>query len=113
MKNVWEFSWQKLEWQKNDKTERVRGLGRKNEREEIKKEESNDSPEIPGRRTSYIYSLPSGHINRTIMWLIMIEFVMLTSSLFWKLLKKKDNCVISLENAIDSPAISQSETKCD
>ena len=43
----------------------------------------------------------------------MIEFVMLTSSLFWKLLKKKDNCVISLENAIDSPAISQSETKCD
>ena len=47
------------------------------------------------------------------MWLIMIEFVMLTSSLFLKLLKKKDTCVISPENASDSPAISQSETKSD
>ena len=32
----------------SDKTERVRGLGRKNKRGD-KKEESNDSPEIPDR----------------------------------------------------------------
>ena len=35
--------------QKNDKTERVRGVGRKT-REEIRKGESNESPEIPDRR---------------------------------------------------------------
>ena len=46
--------------QKNDKTERARGLGRKNKRGD-RKEESNDSPEIPDRReTSDIPSLPSG-----------------------------------------------------
>ena len=44
---------------KNDKTERARGLDRKT-REEIGKEESNDSPEIPDRReTSDILSLLS------------------------------------------------------
>ena len=42
------------------KTERVRGLGRKNKRGD-RKEESNDSPEIPDRReTSDIPGLPSG-----------------------------------------------------
>ena len=46
--------------QKNDKTERARGLGRKNKRGD-RKGESNDSPEIPDRRvTSDIPSLPSG-----------------------------------------------------
>ena len=51
------------EWtisRKNDKTERARGLGRKNKRGDTKGE-SNDSPEIPNRRgTLDIPSLPSG-----------------------------------------------------
>ena len=46
--------------QKNDKTERARGLGRRNKRED-RKGESNDSPEIPDRRvTSDILGFPSG-----------------------------------------------------
>ena len=46
--------------QKNYKTERARGLGRKI-REETGKGESKDSPEIPDRReTSDIPSLPLG-----------------------------------------------------
>ena len=53
------------EWtisRKNDKTERARGLGRKNKRGD-RKGESNDSPEIPDRRkTSDIPGLPSGRI---------------------------------------------------
>ena len=44
----------------NGKTERARGLGRKNKRGD-RKGESNDSPEIPDRRgTSDIPGLPSG-----------------------------------------------------
>ena len=46
--------------QKHDKTERARGLGRKNKRGD-RKVESSDSPEIPDRRgTSDIPGLPSG-----------------------------------------------------
>ena len=46
--------------QKNHKTERTRGLSRKNKRGN-RKGDTNDSPEIPGRRmTSDIPSLPSG-----------------------------------------------------
>ena len=49
----------------NDKTERARGLGRKEKEKENKrgdrKGESNDSPEIPDRmETSDIPGLPSG-----------------------------------------------------
>ena len=45
---------------KNDKTERARGLGRKNKRED-RKGKSDDSPEIPDRRmTSDIPGLPLG-----------------------------------------------------
>ena len=45
--------------QKNDKTERARGLGRKNKRGD-RKGKSNDSPKIPDRRVTDIPSLPSG-----------------------------------------------------
>ena len=46
--------------QKNDKTKRARGLGRKNKRGD-RKRESNDSPEILDRRvTSDIPGHPSG-----------------------------------------------------
>ena len=49
--------------QKNDKTERARGLGRKKNKRGDRKGESNDSPEIPDRRlTSDIPGLPSGTI---------------------------------------------------
>ena len=47
------ISWEKVRrmdhQQKNDKTERARGPGRKNNRGD-RKGESNDSPEIPDRR---------------------------------------------------------------
>ena len=47
--------------QKNDKTERARGLGRKNNKRGDRKGESNDSHEIPDRRkTLDIPGLPSG-----------------------------------------------------
>ena len=51
------------EWtisRKNDRTERARGLGRKNKRGD-RKGEPNDSPEIPDRgKTSDIPGLPFG-----------------------------------------------------
>ena len=54
------------EWtisRKNDKTERARGLGRKKNNGGDRKGESNDSPEIPDRRTtSDIPGPPSGAI---------------------------------------------------
>ena len=44
---------------KKDKTERATGVGRRT-REEMKKVESHDSPQIPGRKeTSDIHGLPS------------------------------------------------------
>ena len=49
------------------KTERGRGLGRKNKRGD-RKGESNDSPEIPDRRrTSDIPGLPSGALFTNIL----------------------------------------------
>ena len=54
-KNCLRVFWKKVRRmdhkQKNDRTERARGLGRKNKRGD-RKGESNDSPEIPGKRTT-------------------------------------------------------------
>ncbi len=62
MENICEFSGKVRmdHQQKNDKTERARGPGRKNKTGD-RKGESNDSPEIPDRRiTSDIPGLHSG-----------------------------------------------------
>ena len=59
----WNKSQENGPFQKNYKTERAKGLGRKNKRGD-RKGESNDSPEIPDRReTSDIPGLPSGVVS--------------------------------------------------
>ena len=62
MRVFWKNVRRMARWQKNDKTERARGLGRKTR---DRKGESNDSPEIPDRsEISDIPGLPSGYIGQ-------------------------------------------------
>ena len=67
-----EKSWRTDHKQKNDTTERAKGLGRK--RKKDRKGESNDSPEIPDRReTSDIPGIPSGVMMLTICNITMTQ----------------------------------------